>query len=207
MEILKPEYVWAYRPGLRTETDYVVLHHAAADGAPEDVHRYHRDVRGWAGIAYHYYVRKDGRVYQGREENWNGGHTEGYNSRSIGVCFEGNFELEQMTQAQILAGRSLLALLHARYPQALMVRHGDLGGTACPGKNFPFAALTEQLPAPAPEESAEQPAPWAKEAVERWIALGILQGDGSGGYGFAEPVTLERLIVLVERRLAAETEN
>ena len=205
MEILKPEYVWAYRPGLRANTDFIVLHHAAANGAPEDVHRYHRDVKGWAGIAYHYYIRKDGRVYQGREDNWNGGHTEGYNSRSIGVCFEGNFDAERMSPEQLAAGRELLAVLQARYPEAVIVRHGDLSATVCPGGLFPFAALTEQLPVPAPEENAEQPAPWAAEAVGRWISLGILQGDGSGRYGFAEPVTLERMITLVERRLAANS--
>lgn len=195
MEILKPEYVWAYNPGLRTATDYIVLHHAAGGGSPEDVHRFHRDTRGWAGIAYHYYIRKDGRVYQGREPDWNGGHTEGYNTRSVGVCFEGNFEVETMSSVQQAAGRELVAMLRKQYPKALVVRHSDLGGTACPGANFPFAAIVD--------EQAEQPASWAKESVERWIKLGILQGDGNGIYGFGQPVTLERMVTLIERRLAA----
>ena len=201
MKIIKPEYVWAYRPGLRTATDYIILHHAASEGSAEDIHRFHRDVKGWAGIAYHYYIRRDGSVYQGREENWNGGHTEGYNSRSIGVCFEGNFETERMSDAQIVAGRALLAMLKGKYPEALLVRHGDLNKTACPGNNFPFAALTENLSA-AERGPEEQPSDWARESVERWIELGVLRGDGSGSYGFQENVTLERMITLIERRIA-----
>ena len=201
MNIIRPDYVWAYQPGRRTATDYIILHHAASEGSAEDIHAFHRDVKGWAGIAYHYYIRRDGSVYQGREENWNGGHTEGYNSRSIGVCFEGNFETERMTDAQILAGRELLAALKGRYPDALTVRHGELNRTACPGKNFPFAALTENLPAVG-ENAGEQPSDWARESVERWIELGILRGDGSGSYGLQETVTLERMVTLVERRIA-----
>jgi len=196
MEIGKPEYVWAYKPGLRAATDYIVLHHAASEGSAEDIHRFHRDAKGWAGIAYHYYIRRDGSVYAGREENWNGGHTEGYNSRSLGVCFEGNFETEQMSAAQLAAGRELLAMLQEKYPAALIVRHGDLNKTACPGKNFPFGAMTENL-----STAGEKPSDWAKDSVERWISLGILQGDGEGHYGFGENVTLERMITLVERRL------
>lgn len=198
MEIIKPAYVWAYDPGRRVATDYIVLHHAAADGSAESIHRYHRDVNGWAGIAYHYYVRKDGRIFQGREPDWNGGHTEGYNTRSLGVCFEGNFEADTMSDAQLGAGRELLALLRAQYPAARIVRHGSLNSTACPGENFPFTALAAETAA----EQPETPSPWAAESVQRWIDLGLLQGDGSGRYGFAEAVTLERMITLIERRLA-----
>lgn len=195
MEIIKPDYVWAYDPGRRTATDYIVLHHAAADGDAQSVHRYHRDARGWAGIAYHYYIRKDGSVFQGREPDWNGGHTEGYNRRSIGLCFEGNFETEEMGEQQLAAGKELLKRLREQYPAASVVRHSSLNRTACPGANFPFAALTAQAP--------ERPSDWAAESVQRWLDMGILQGDGNGGYGFAEPVSLERMITLIERRLAA----
>lgn len=142
MTILEPEYRWSYKPGIRTQTRYIVLHHAAGTGTAEAVHAYHRDARQWAGIAYHYYVRLDGSVYRGREENWIGGHSSGYNSVSLGVCFEGNFDDMTMPQPQLSAGRELIAMLREKYPLAEIVRHSELNNTACPGINFPFDELT-----------------------------------------------------------------
>ena len=67
-----------------------------------------------------------------------GGHTTNWNYCSIGVCFEGNFETEQMLAAQIAAGRELVEDIVARYPSIVIGRHSDFGQTACPGKNFPL---------------------------------------------------------------------
>jgi N-acetyl-anhydromuramyl-L-alanine amidase AmpD len=144
MQILEPAYTWAYKPGYRSETRYVILHHAAGSGSAEAIHAYHRDIRGWCGIAYHYYVRTDGRVYRGRPENWKGGHTTGYNHNSIGICFEGNFETDVMPDAQLSAGRALILDILTRYPSAVIKAHRDLGVTACPGKNFPFDRMMKE---------------------------------------------------------------
>ena len=89
----------------RTKTNLIVLHHAAAKSCSvQDVHRWHLD-RGWSGIGYHFFVRKDGTVWRGRPEDRVGAHTVNYNSRSIGICFEGNFELEPILKANILSKR------------------------------------------------------------------------------------------------------
>ena len=45
-------------------------------------------------------VRKDGSVYRGRREDTVGAHAYGYNSTSIGICAEGNFEVDIMGEAQ-----------------------------------------------------------------------------------------------------------
>lgn len=142
MRIVSPEWKWAAALAPAGETEYIVLHHAAAEGSAEAVHGAHL-ARGWSGIGYHFYVRLDGTVYAGRPLGTIGAHTAGYNSRSVGVCFEGNFELRSMTDAQLAAGRELLAYLRGLYPKARVVRHKDLDATACPGKNFPFEAMTE----------------------------------------------------------------
>ena len=123
----------------RTKTTLLVLHHAAGNGPVEQIHGYHKNTKGWAGIGYHFYIRKDGSVWRGRPEDTVGAHTLNYNSVSIGVCFEGNFENEQMSDAQKNAGRELVAYLKEKYPSVAEVkRHGDLRATDCPGKNFPF---------------------------------------------------------------------
>ena len=143
LNIIQPNYKWAYGATLRKKTDYIVLHHVGAVGnfAPEQIHAEHLK-KGWRGIGYNYYVRKDGTIYHGREENAAGGHTLNYNTVSIGICFEGNFEVEKMPLAQREAGQALIADILTRYPSAKVVRHKDLNRTACPGANFPFAEIT-----------------------------------------------------------------
>ena len=150
LNIIQPNYKWAYGATIRQKTDYIVLHHVGAKGSftPEKLHAEHLK-KGWRGIAYNFYVRKDGAIYRGREENAAGGHTLDYNLVSIGVCFEGNFELETMPDAQKNAGRELVAYLKAKYPTAQIVRHSKLNATACPGINFPFADITA-VPTTAP---------------------------------------------------------
>lgn len=114
-----------------------VLHHAAANGSVETVHQWHLN-RGWAGIGYHFYVRKDGTVYRGRPENWVGAHTDGHNATKIGICAEGNYEVEKMPDVQKNAIIELLGYLRGKYGNQKVYGHRDLDATACPGKNYPF---------------------------------------------------------------------
>ena len=118
----------------------IVLHHAAIDGDVVDIHKYHRDVNGWAGIGYHYYVTKDGEIWYGRPEPWLGAHTSGFNDR-IGICAEGNFEEETMPAAQQNAIVQLIAYLQSKYGKLEITRHRDHDATACPGANYPFEAI------------------------------------------------------------------
>lgn len=143
LNIIQPNYKWARAAVIRKETKYIVLHHVGAKGSftPEQIHAKHLK-KGWRGIGYNFYVRKDGTMYHGREENAAGGHTLDYNEVSIGICFEGNFEEETMTDAQKKSGQELLVYLTAKYPTAKVVRHRELNATACPGKLFPFADIT-----------------------------------------------------------------
>lgn len=125
--------------GRRTKTQYLILHHAAnSSQSVEEVAAYHLS-KGWAGIGYHYYVRKDGSIYRGRPENTVGAHCVNYNTISIGVCAEGNYETTQeMPQAQKDALKWLCADIQRRYPKIIVKRHKDLQATACPGKYYPY---------------------------------------------------------------------
>ena len=74
MNIIEEKYNWAYPLTPRRTTTLLVLHHEAGSGSTaQQIHNYHRYTNGWAGIAYHYYVRKDGSIYRGRPENMIGG--------------------------------------------------------------------------------------------------------------------------------------
>lgn len=125
----------------RTRTEQIFLHHAAAKGlSVEDIHRMHKN-NGWSGIGYHYYIKQDGTIYEGRPANTIGAHASGSNSNSIGICFEGNFENEYMTEAQKNAGKELVAYLKDIYNISVVKGHRDVNATACPGKNFPFTEI------------------------------------------------------------------
>ncbi len=130
----------------RTKTDYIILHHSASSNASvEAIHNYHMNGRGWMGIGYNFYVRKDGSIYQGRPEWAVGAHATGYNDKSIGVCAEGNFEAEKMPEAQKQAIIELMRELKQKYPNAQIKRHKDFAATSCPGKNYPFDEIIQAV--------------------------------------------------------------
>lgn len=124
----------------RASTYRIILHHAAMNGSVEDIHRVHKN-KGWAGIGYHFYVRKDGSVYRGRPEWAIGAHASGSNYNSLGICAEGNFEHESMSDVQKNAIIELVNYLKSKYGISVVQRHRDVGSTACPGKNYPYYAI------------------------------------------------------------------
>jgi N-acetyl-anhydromuramyl-L-alanine amidase AmpD len=99
--------------------------------------RCHADRFGFTG--YHYYVTRDGHVYQTRHEQLIGAHAKGYNSHSLGVCYEGGLDhnglpADTRTHRQKESLRKLLLRLRNEHPGARIVGHRDLPGVhkACP---------------------------------------------------------------------------
>ena len=201
MTITEQKYKWAYALTPRNVTTHLILHHSASSSAtPEGIHAYHLS-RGWAGIAYHYLVKKDGTIYRGRPENMRGAHTTDWNYCSIGICFEGNFETEQMPDAQIDAGRQLVADIVSRYPSIVVGMHKQFGQTSCPGKNFPFAEITTEKNE-CSDKSAEADAPcddWAKDACDWAVSEGLFEGNDSGQLRWHDNLTRQQLAVILKR--------
>lgn len=150
MQIIETTYKWAGTLARRSATRRIILHHAAAvTCTPQQVHRWHL-ANGWSGIGYHFFVRKDGSVYRGRPEDTVGAHAGNNNYDSIGVCFEGSFDREEMPAAQKQAGMELVAYLKQKYGISTVQRHSDVNATGCPGGHFPFEELAgAQASAPA----------------------------------------------------------
>ena len=175
----------------------IVLHHAAIDADVVSIHNYHRDVNGWAGIGYHFYVTKDGVIWYGRPEPWLGAHTSGFNDR-IGICAEGNFEEETMPAVQQNAIVQLIAHLESKYGKLEITRHRDHDATACPGANYPFEAikvgvLRSGTGDPSPTEGqghtssvtadAATPSPQGEGLVRRFQRVVMADGIGLPQYG------------------------
>jgi len=104
----------------------------------KEIAEWHR-ARGWNGIGYHYVIRRDGTIENGRPLERAGAHVEGHNANSIGICLvggvsetgrsENNFEPPQWE-----ALKGLLADLRGRFPGAGIKGHRDYPGVKkdCP---------------------------------------------------------------------------
>ena len=95
--------------------------------------------RGFVTIGYHYYITRDGDVHAGRPLYQEGAHAAGYNSHSIGVCYEGGLlpdgtPADTRTPEQKKSLHRLLIRLKEDYPGARIVGHRDLLGVhkECP---------------------------------------------------------------------------
>jgi len=140
MNIIERNWRWRLgTPSRRASTDYIALHHAAAKTCTaEQVNQWHQ-AKGWCGIGYHFFVRKDGSIYRGRPLGSIGAHVSGMNNCSLGICAEGDYMIEkEMPAAQKAAIKELLRYLKAMYPAAKIVGHREIGESDCPGQFFPI---------------------------------------------------------------------
>lgn len=150
MNIIEKTYTLNGSLTKRTKTDMIILHHRVGDGDVEGIDRIHKN-NGWTCIGYHFYVRKDGTIYRGRQEDAVGAHAYGSNSTSIGICAEGNFEIDIMPAEQKNSIIELLGYLKGKYGITKVLRHKDVNATACPGKNYPFDEIVNgKTPEPTP---------------------------------------------------------
>lgn len=157
MNIIEKTYNWNGSLKNRTSTKRIILHHAESKSCTaDDIHSWHL-ANGWAGIGYHFFVRKDGSIYRGRPEEVVGSHAKGSNSDSIGICFEGSYMIETMGQTQINAGRELVSYLKKKYGISKIQKHKDVCSTNCPGTNFPFDEIVKEVVASAPTPAATRP--------------------------------------------------
>jgi N-acetyl-anhydromuramyl-L-alanine amidase AmpD len=125
----------------RPVTNLIVVHCAATkptmDIGVREIRSWHVQ-QGWLDVGYHFVIRRNGDVENGRPHDVVGSHVKGHNSYSLGICLVGgidskgkpqdNFTPEQMNSLHLL----LLAQKRT-YPQAKIVGHRDLdSGKACP---------------------------------------------------------------------------
>lgn len=79
---------------------------------------------------YHFVILEDGTIEIGRFLNEVGAHVQGYNSKTIGICYVGGLDAagkpkDTRTDAQKDSLRWLLTKLKQRFPQATIAGHRD----------------------------------------------------------------------------------
>lgn len=134
---------------VRPKTDTIVIHHVGVpdgDTSAAAIHRAHL-ANGWAGVGYHYVIRKNGLIERGRPLATVGAHAYGENYHTVGINVTGNFDKEIPTKAQLESLTELVTALcriyHIEPSATTIVGHRDLNDTDCPGKNL--YALLPQL--------------------------------------------------------------
>jgi hypothetical protein len=130
--------------------NFVTVHHDgmrpfyATDGGTtaariDQIRRAHRD-RGWGDIGYHFVIDRAGRVWEGRQLNWQGAHVKDRNEGNIGICCLGNFDEQTPSSQQLAALKRHLAMLMKSYrvPVKRIYTHQEWPGaqTACPGRSL-----------------------------------------------------------------------
>ena len=125
----------------RTATDLIVVHCAATKSSMDigvrEIRQWHVQ-QGWLDVGYHFVIRRDGSVEEGRPVNVVGSHVRGKNSVSVGICLVGGINDKgqpdnNFTPVQFAALKAKLAEVQALYPKAKICGHRDLdSGKACP---------------------------------------------------------------------------
>jgi len=124
------------------EINYIAVHCSATkpsmDVPVERIDKWHKR-RGWSGIGYHYYIRRNGAIFLGRDLKTPGAHVRGFNNESIGICYEGGIDEQgkaedNRTKEQKQALKNLLIVLKQRFPQAFIKGHRDFPNVSksCP---------------------------------------------------------------------------
>jgi len=122
----------------------VILHCSATrdsgnhvDAATIDA--WHKD-KGWTGIGYHFVIKRDGEIEQGRAEDAIGAHTLGQNKNSLGVCLVGtcDFTFPQIESLIVLYKR--IKLTYCQIKQGHMPFSAPQCGFSC-GRNAPLLGV------------------------------------------------------------------
>ena len=200
MKINEINYEWKGSLIKRTKTEIIVLHHAAAKSCTaQNIHRWHLS-RGWIGIGYNFFIDREGRIYRGRPEDVVGAHATNYNSKSIGICFEGDYTIQIMPKAQLEAGKELVAYLKDKYKITKVVGHRDLMATSCPGKNFPFDEIANVKQSDVKENLVLL---FQKAAMADGVKLPKYGADGE--YGSETSAAMKKCVV--KKRLIYQYKN
>ena len=126
------------------EIDKIIIHCSATpegrDVDIETIRGWHINERGWSDIGYHYVIELDGTIKKGRPISRSGAHTKGYNKNSIGICYVGGTEKDDIkiskdtrtaAQKESLT-KLLLELKTVDYCKAVIHSHRDFANKTCP---------------------------------------------------------------------------
>ena len=202
----------------------VFLHCSASDSPNHDdievMRRWHTDPkpqgRGWSDVGYHFFIKKDGEIQDGRPLERTPAAQAGNNTGSIAVCLHG-LALENFTQAQYRSVIELCNQIRDAY-DGMVTFHGhcEVSAKSCPV--IPYREVLGlddrgEMAAPQTADPGTAPAPTAPTlrmmdrgpAVARLQDLLVAKGEDLVADGIFGRMTHEAVIRFqVDNGLAAD---
>lgn len=127
------------------DINLIIIHCSATQPSQDigvaEIKKWHTDKKpygnGWKDIGYHYVIRRNGNIENGRTESQVGSHTAGHNATSLGICMVGGINRKghpeaNFTPAQWDSLNRLVRILRARYPKTTVHGHNEYSKKACP---------------------------------------------------------------------------
>lgn len=160
--------------------DSIIIHCSAtkcgADYGAADIARWHKQ-RGFQDIGYHYVIRLDGSLEEGRPVEQVGAHCKGWNAASIGICYIGGLDLngkpaDTRTFKQKETMKRLIRELQRKYDIRRIMGHRDTS----PDLNGNGEIEPEEFIKDCPCFDVRK---WLKESLLTLVAVCLLTACGS----------------------------
>lgn len=140
---------------------WVIIHHSLTDdGYPKNwdtIKIYHTVVKGWKDIGYNLGIENvAGKItlFEGRKIGEVGAHAIGFNSKSVGICLVGNYDMDTPSEDRLKCLASVCRDLQREYkiPRDQVIGHWETFvkrdvpiEKSCPGKLFDIDKFRKRL--------------------------------------------------------------
>lgn len=117
----------------------IFIHCSANDSPKNDdvsvMDRWHK-ARGWSGVGYHFYIKKDGEVQIGRDIEKSPAAQKGNNTGTIAICL-GGLKLDLFTDAQFSSLKSMCHSMNGAFNGKVTFHgHNEVSSKSCPVFNY-----------------------------------------------------------------------
>ena len=169
-------------PARRVER--IFLHCSASDSVAADdievIRGWHKDPppagRGWSDIGYHFFIKKDGQIQEGRPLERMPAAQAGHNRDTIAICVHG-LAIEKFTQAQYQSVIRLCSEIDEAYRDMVTFHgHCEVSSKSCPV--FPYKEVLG-LDAHGSMTQPKTPSPRAAPASQADLPVLRLMDRGS----------------------------
>jgi len=119
----------------------IIIHCSATkegkDFDVKNIRDWHVNGNGWSDIGYHYVIKLNGTIQEGRPENKIGAHAKGNNRYSIGICYIGGLDIngkskDTRTEKQKESLIKLIKEIKETHKEATVYGHNDFSSKDCP---------------------------------------------------------------------------
>ena len=128
---------------LETDWNYtnITIHHSGNSGTnnPVTIERQHME-KGYDDVGYHYLIKRDGTIYEGRKLGYKSANVEKANTGKIGVLVMGDYHHQfwdiddDLSKMQLKSTVNLINKLKDYFPLSTLGGHRDFKeSTVCPG--------------------------------------------------------------------------